>query len=102
MVTSLKSEHNYLELPSQLELLNVYPNPFNPQATISYSSFKRGIIQLLVFDVMGRLIHSKEFTPSVTGKGSFSLDASTWSSGTYFVRLIQENQTAFLQITLVK
>jgi len=102
LVTSLKSEHNYLELPSQLELLNVYPNPFNPQATISYSSFKRGIIQLLVFDVMGRLIHSKEFTPSVTGKGSFSLDASTWSSGTYFVRLIQENQTAFLQITLVK
>jgi Fibronectin type III domain len=38
----------------KFELVNNYPNPFNPSTTISFSLPSRSFVSLKIFDVMGR------------------------------------------------
>ncbi len=49
-----------------------YPNPFNSCTTISYSITKRGLVQLKVYDILGRevstLINKKTRTRQLRSK----------------------------------
>ncbi len=76
-----------VEAPKEAALLQNYPNPFNPATTIGYDLPFSSIVELRVFDMLGRevaLLVDGEQTP---GHHQVQWDASQFSSGTYFYLL---------------
>jgi Secretion system C-terminal sorting domain len=64
----------------------IFPSPTSGETTIEFSSNERGLVELTVSDVLGRLVFQKKL--SVTEGSLFEkLDVSTFMTGTYFVRL---------------
>lgn len=43
-----------LELPNQITLYQNYPNPFNPETTISYELSAVSLVDLKVYDILGK------------------------------------------------
>jgi hypothetical protein len=79
-----------------------YPNPFNPVTSINYQLAANCYVSLKVFDVTGR-----EVAVLVNGKqnaGSYKIewDASKFSSGVYFYKLITGNYINTKKMMLIK
>ena len=51
-------EDNRVNLPSNFELKNNYPNPFNPTTNIEFSLAKSGITTLKVYSITGELVRT--------------------------------------------
>ncbi|RSK29805.1 alpha-amylase family glycosyl hydrolase [Hymenobacter metallilatus] len=73
--------------------LRLYPNPTTGQVTLALSTAEPA--QILVYTMQGQLVHSV----SVSGRRP-TLDTSTWTTGTYLVR-IQVGTTVTVQRLVV-
>ena len=82
-------EHNY---PRSYTLLQNYPNPFNPVTSIEFELQKTSNVQILVRDVLGRLVSDQEFGSLGSGRHIYQFDASNLSSGLYFYSLSVNGQ----------
>jgi len=91
-----------LQLPSTWSLGAIYPNPFNPQAMVPITLQSPQHIRLEVFDALGRSkgIVAQGLTPQ--GEHVFQIDALSWPSGTYLVRLSTESGIQSRLITLLR
>jgi len=68
--------------------LNIYPNPFNPTTTISYSianDIKNGSVK--VYDVKGELVKTLYSGNLKSGIHTSTFNGSSMASGIYFVRV---------------
>jgi hypothetical protein len=74
-------------LPSKYELFGVYPNPFNPAATIAYALPAGGKVTLNVYDISGRLVRNLVDGYRAGGRHEAIFDASGLASGVYIYRL---------------
>ena len=87
----------------QFSLEQNYPNPFNPQTVITFSIPQTGIVNLKVFDVMGRevavLIQSEEKS---AGTYSISFNGTNFPSGVYFYKLAWGNNIVTKKMLLIK
>jgi len=83
--TSVDASGNVL--PASFELLQNFPNPFNPSTTIQYSIPLASRVKLSVFDLLGREVAVLVDGESAPGSYRVNLDGSRLSSGTYFYRL---------------
>ena len=54
-------DQNRLALDNEYILQNIYPNPFTPNATISYSIPEYGLTSIEVYNIMGKKIESLRF-----------------------------------------
>lgn len=88
--------------PLSFGLNPAYPNPFNPSTTISWNLDSYGEYSVTVFDVMGREIEELAAGTADAGTYSMSWDASTLSSGVYFVQLSSELGTSMQKVMLLK
>lgn len=77
---------------TQFEVFNIYPNPFNPSTTISYSLKSGGTVSIVVSDAGGRMI--KQLTSEYRNAGEHSLhwngrteNGIDAASGMYFLTL---------------
>jgi len=64
-----------------------YPNPFNPVTTINYSVAELGMVNIAVFDVLGRNVKTLVNTVQNAGDHSVQFDASKLSGGIYYYQL---------------
>jgi len=89
-------------VPSTFVLNEVFPNPFNPTATISYSLPIDAQVQILVYDMLGRKVAElvNEYQPS--GYHSIIWGGSKESSGMYFVKMITVNSVLTKKVMLLK
>ena len=46
------------QIPKNFNLINVYPNPFNPSTVISFDIAEMGDVSLKIFDLTGRQVAS--------------------------------------------
>ena len=74
-------------IPNELSLHPVYPNPFNPAATIDFSLQFDGEINLDVYDINGRVVDELKNANLLAGNHRLVWDASFLPSGLYFIRL---------------
>jgi hypothetical protein len=106
--TSKVSEPSSTELvPAGFKLSNNYPNPFNPQTTISYELPFEQHVQLGVYDITGQLVNSL-----VSGRRSAGNHEVVWSgvnqsgravaSGIYYYRIDASEFSQIKKMTLVK
>ncbi|MBU1700307.1 MAG: T9SS type A sorting domain-containing protein [Candidatus Eisenbacteria bacterium] len=67
--------------------LSIYPNPFNPSTTISFTLPRQAQTSLEVFNVLGQAIYTVDLGQLPAGEYHHLLDAASLSSGTYLTRL---------------
>lgn len=76
--------------PNSFELIQNFPNPFNPTTTIQFQISSAGSVNLRLYDVLGNkiadLISNENYQPGVH---SFFFDSNRYnlSSGIYFYKL---------------
>ena len=83
-------------------LTNLYPNPFNPITQIDYSVDRAGALRLSVHNILGQevaVLHN-----GYISEGSYQAvwDASTLSSGVYYVNMMMHGQLETTKAVLVK
>ena len=76
-----------LELPNSTVLYAAYPNPFNPQAIVSYELAADADVELTLFDVMGRQIRTLVDRRQSAGRYDVLLEAGDLPSGVYLLNL---------------
>lgn len=89
-------------LPAKFELLQNFPNPFNPVTKISFDIPYKSLTILNIYDINGRLVKSlvnRELTP---GRYTIDWDASSNSSGVYFMKLDFDNSSSVKKMVLIK
>lgn len=77
--------------PSETILFNNYPNPFNPLTNISFNLPTSGAVELSIYNLQGQKIATLINTKQSAGTHTVQWDASGYSSGIYFYRLVTEN-----------
>jgi hypothetical protein len=75
-------------VPEAYSLSQNYPNPFNPVTRINYEIPKNSVVELTVYDILGRevakLINNEFKKP---GRYSVEFDGANLASGIYFYRI---------------
>lgn len=82
------------EVPKNYNLSQNFPNPFNPQTSISFELSHKSFVKLIVYDLTGKEIIDLTNQSLNPGKYLVSWDAGNFPSGTYFYKL---ETTDFIQ-----
>jgi len=72
------------KLATGFELLQNFPNPFNPSTNIIYTLSHKSKVQLVVYNVLGKQIKQLVNNTENAGKHSVYFNAAGMSSGIYF------------------
>ena len=91
-----------LNIPTSLQLLQVYPNPFTSLTTIEYVLLKDIRVNITITDAFGRPVTTLLDAPQVMGSQQISFDASQLPSGVYRCVLQTPTETHMRVLTLVK
>jgi ligand-binding sensor domain-containing protein len=86
---------------------NNYPNPFNPETTIQFSLPEAGYVDIDIFNVKGQKVKSLLQSQLSDGKHSIAWNGTdkngnSVSSGTYFYRIMFNNQAYSRKMMLLK
>jgi len=96
-----------MALPQSTELLNAYPNPFNPETIIRYQLHKDSQVTITVYDLLGRQVKTLVDEQQPAGSyqavwnGTDALGAKA-ASGAYLVRMETAEVTQTQKVLLVK
>lgn len=90
------------ERPQSPELVSVYPNPFNPAATIRWSQPETGAARLTVHDLSGARVATLVDGLENSGEHEAAFDGSGLASGVYFVRLETAGGVSGARMVLAK
>jgi hypothetical protein len=77
-------------LPGQFQLDQNYPNPFNPTTVIGFQLSKSSQVSLIVYNILGERVATLIEGVKAPGAYQVKFDASRFSSGVYFYRLIAD------------
>jgi photosystem II stability/assembly factor-like uncharacterized protein len=75
------------ETPVSFLLSQNYPNPFNSSTTIRFDLPEESLVELTVFDILGRRVRSMERGTFPAAMNEIHFDAAGLASGVYFYRL---------------
>jgi hypothetical protein len=90
-------------VPTTFTLSDIYPNPFNPGASVEYTLSEAGVTSLKVYNVLGQCMKTlvdNVFQTANTYKISF--DMSEYTSGVYFVVLKQGGNSTIRKMMLLR
>ena len=79
-----------------------YPNPFNPETTISYELSDAANVNVAIFNSLGRQIVSLVNGSQNAGVHQIVWNAVDYSSGLYFIKMNVNGQTFTQQLLLTK
>ncbi len=87
--------------------LSAYPNPFNPGTTIQYTLPEISNVTVIIYDLLGREIWSKN--EQTKNAGTYSVywngennSGTKVSSGTYLCRVISDKYNSSIKLLLIK
>lgn len=90
------------DAPTEISLSQNFPNPFNPQTTISYSLTNPGEISLAVYNIQGQKVATLFEGVQQAGEFDVLFDATNLSSGIYIYRLQTAREVITRQMALIK
>ena len=99
LVTSVRVEET---IPKNFSLRQNYPNPFNPSTSIEYTIPSESFVELKVYDVLGNEVAFLVNEQQQAGVYRADFTANNLPSGMYFARLIANEFTQVVKMTLVK
>jgi len=83
-------------------LMNNYPNPFNPMTTIQYNLPSDEFVELTIYNINGKEVERLVSEYQTSGMYTVNWDASHLTSGTYLYKLAAGDFTATKRMILVK
>ena len=89
-------------VPSDYNLIKVYPNPFNPIINIEYNILKESLVQINIYNLQGRLVSTLQNRFISLGNHMVNWDAKNSPSGLYFVRFTINHKSDTKKIMLLK
>jgi len=89
-------------IPEEISFSAAYPNPFNPVTTLEFSVPSEMEVQVVVYDMMGRVVSELVSGLHEPGYHEVQWNASQQSSGIYFVKMVAGGQANILKLMLVK
>jgi hypothetical protein len=95
-------ENKLIAPPNEYILYQNFPNPFNPTTTISFYLLRESKVKLLIYDLKGALIRKLVNKYLKSGEYKYTFDASAYSSGLYFYRLITDEVILSKKMLLIK
>ncbi|MEM1043862.1 MAG: DUF4397 domain-containing protein, partial [Bacteroidota bacterium] len=88
------SNEDGASVPAEFKLDGTYPNPLSTTATVQFDLAEDALVQVSVFDVLGRRVLTTPQASLAAGASrSVMLDASVLPSGAYIYRLTAETPT---------
>lgn len=88
--------------PTEFALFQNYPNPFNPTTTIKYQLPEASFVSLKVYDMLGNEIETLVNSYQQAGNYELKFNASGFTSGVYFYKIITDKFNDIKQMMLVK
>lgn len=95
------------EVNASSRISSNYPNPFNPETTISYSIMEEGNVKLEIYNIRGQKV--KTLVNEVKSAGSFKAnwngiddESNSVASGIYFAKLRTTGTTNIKKMILMK
>lgn len=98
--TVINNENN--RVPSEFSLEQNYPNPFNPVTHFRYRIAKTGFVSVAVFDILGRKVETLVNGPLNAGTYEAEWNASGYSSGIYYYKLVSGDFSETRKMILLK
>jgi len=98
----IKVEVETTDVPVNFSLSQNYPNPFNPQTKIKFGVPKASFTKLIIYDLLGREVATlvnEELSP---GTYEADWDASSFSSGVYFYKIVSGEFVETKKMVLMK
>lgn len=94
-------------VPDDFILFQSYPNPFNSSTTIKYEIERGGDVQLIIYDIGGKVIKTLVNSYQVCGSYSQEWDGKNEageevSSGIYFIILMVETKHKIIKAMLIR
>jgi len=88
-------------------LAQAWPNPFNPNVTISYSLPRNGNLRVRFYNVRGKLVRTLHDGPAPAGSGSLQWNGTGDSgrkvaTGLYFCEVRSADRVEVLKLALIK
>ncbi|MDQ3194197.1 MAG: immune inhibitor A [Bacteroidota bacterium] len=90
------------EIPTQYQLNQNFPNPFNPYTIISYQLPTVIYISLKVLDVLGNEVAILVNEKQNAGSYSVKFDGANFPSGIYYYKLVTDSFSGTKKMTLIK
>ncbi|MDZ7288483.1 MAG: T9SS type A sorting domain-containing protein [candidate division KSB1 bacterium] len=100
--TSSVGQKSSLATPSQFELKQNHPNPFNPSTTIEFALSEHSVVSLSVYDLLGNKIATLVEGALDAGSHHVQMDAKNLSSGIYVYRLEVNGFSQVKKFTVMK
>jgi hypothetical protein len=91
-----------LIIPQEYNISSIYPNPFNPTITISFTIPEFGLTTITAYDLKGRKLETLINEVLSIGNYSINWNASSYPSGVYLIRMESGDFTQTQKVLLVK
>jgi len=101
-ITLVQDDPNPPQIPLQTLLTNVYPNPFNPATTISYSLTEPGMARIDIFNQRGQNVYHHTQNHSAAGYYNHLWNAPELASGVYYLVFTAGKYRATRKVMLMK
>lgn len=89
-------------IPTIFELSSPYPNPFNSLTSIQLSLLRAQNVNVNLVDISGRSVLNTNYGNLNVGSHSFSISASTLTSGFYFMQVNVGGEVLVMPIAVLK
>ena len=78
-----------------------YPNPFNPNTTLPVELTHNATVSVTIYNEVGQVV--EQFEQSLgAGRHDLPIDGSSWSSGSYFAKVMADHEVQTTKMVLVK
>ena len=89
-------------MPLNFKISNIYPNPFNPITNFNLELNSNEFIEIVVYDLNGKIVDYLFNGYLDEGIHPYSWDASNFTSGIYFISANSSKYSITQKITLIK
>lgn len=102
VVSGIEEEPRVTILPSNIELLSVWPEPFNSTTNLRVKADHPGEAQIRVYNLLGQMVLERSYAFQRAGVATLPLVFDNQPAGTYYVAATKEGITRLKRVTLVK
>jgi len=105
LTTSVEEQHP--QIPDKIVLNGNYPNPFNPETTISYELPSPGIVKITIYNALGQPLRTLVDAAQVAGEHTARWDGTNdfghqVPSGIYFYKFVVGDFTQTRRMLLLR
>jgi|YNPMSStandDraft_1061717.scaffolds.fasta_scaffold04111_5 CubicO group peptidase (beta-lactamase class C family) len=101
-INNITTVEKNINVNSNFEILSIYPNPFNPSATILFQATNSNNLTANVYDIRGVKLFSQQIENNNNNAQSITINLNSFSSGNYIIEITNGIKSSRKIATLIK